>query len=81
MSAKYFCDCCKAEITAGNRITNSPNMPAINPPTLGAVNYKQKDLIVSCQPVVLDKNAGQGDWCKYCILDTIAQLDDRAKPS
>ena len=71
---KHFCDCCKKEMT-----------PEITPK--GGCNGARLDTEVKVKGIrlkvevitSLDGTGNAGDFCKYCILDALQELDDRPR--
>jgi hypothetical protein len=66
---KHFCDCCAVEITRTNSeplVYNAPSKANANV-TLG----------VSVNSATVN-NTPSTDVCKYCLLDALKSLDDRA---
>lgn len=72
---KRFCDFCGKEIVA-------MNSPGHDPTALGRLqaSLKRGSIRLDVQVVHSTNDvANKGDFCKYCILDALYQLDDRPK--
>ena len=69
---KYYCDCCGVELDDSNHAKNN-----LNSQIKSSVS-KEIKLTVE---VVCAKNHtwNDGDWCKYCVIDAINELDDRPR--
>ena len=70
---KLFCDCCGEQITSKNTMD-------------GNYEFEKKALIGDLELEVriitgINGDGDAGDFCKYCVVDTLKQLDDRDKPS
>jgi hypothetical protein len=68
---KFFCDICGAELKASEH-------------TFFAVcNFKQGNITNKLNvKITIGKNneEGEGDFCLYCIIDAVKDLDDRPTP-
>lgn len=73
---KTFCDCCDNEITKEN--TLFPMGERSKAEIRGKKGSRYEKLIVDIV-AVRDDIGNYGDWCKYCVLDAISNLDDRPK--
>jgi hypothetical protein len=74
---KVFCDICGTEITGYSRMTRSGNgrlMVERQAAHGSGHNYFRFEVMVGTDGV-----ANQGDFCKYCIIDSINCADDRAR--
>jgi hypothetical protein len=76
MSAKYFCDACGNEMNHESTPHNGMNGCRL------AVKVKSANRTTELGVEVITTKDGisnAGDFCKYCILDALAKLDDRPK--
>jgi hypothetical protein len=74
---KVFCDICAAEITGDPRMISSTSGRLVveRRAAHGSNhNYFRFEVMVGTDGV-----ANQGDFCKYCIIDSIASADDRPR--
>lgn len=67
---KYFCDQCWTELTNENICVG------------GILEGSHKSLQFSVSTTKHHDAKSNGDWCKYCVIDAVASLDnrDRAVP-
>ena len=63
---KSFCDQCGKELNAMN---NAFDMTGEHKKLQFNVMYGLVD----------EENYGEGDWCKYCVIDAVNSLDDRPR--
>lgn len=70
---KYYCDYCGAEITGANTRDGGRLKTTINN---GRGCSLGVEVIESCNGA-----SNHGHFCRYCVLDAIAKLDDRPKES
>ena len=68
---KYFCDVCGEEIYDANKTYDKEGEPG----RLGIVHKSMMIEIITGSYGVWN----EGDFCKYCIFDTIKEMDDRPK--
>jgi len=68
---KTFCDCCGNEITESNDASAHSGlvhvMKIANKPSLHV------------QVLIGNANEEKGDFCKYCVIKAVNQLDDRPR--
>lgn len=67
---RYFCDCCNREIPI-DPIDPLGRLKA----TVKGGNHSLTVSVITSK----DGTANSGHFCKYCVLDAIATLDDRPK--
>lgn len=81
MTAKYFCDCCGKEITGENKVFTSAELRGGTTTRLRLLEPKSKMIVEVTTGIQKDdsQNYNTGDWCKYCIIDTINLADDRVR--
>ena len=68
---RYFCDCCGEEIA--ERYTKDRNPLHRLTATLKKGNSKLAVEVIE----TLDGVSNAGQFCRYCVLDALASLDDR----
>ena len=77
---KYFCDKCGTELGSGNscvggHMANDRLGTTVDffwKHGLGVTRKLKVEILTS-----LDGTSNAGDFCKYCVIDAIKQLDDR----
>jgi len=69
---KTFCDICRTEITADNKV--DPNLEHNRLKTTLEAELTRLEVEVVHS---IDGAPNHGDVCKYCILDALYTLDDR----
>lgn len=70
---RYFCDCCGEEIADGDTKDRNP---------LHRLTAKLKRGNSELQVEVIetkDNVSNAGQFCRYCVLDALASLDDRPR--
>ena len=70
---RYFCDCCGEEIAANDTKDRNP---------LHRLTAKLKRGNSELQVEVIETKDGvsnAGHFCRYCVLDALAKLDDRPR--
>ena len=74
---RHYCDVCDNEITDENRISGGAGRLA----RLGHESRPglQHTMMFEVTIGTIDGAWNSGDFCKYCVIDAINALDDRAK--
>lgn len=67
---KTFCDQCRQQITDERKMSGGANGGRL----AASVGHLGVEVIVSQNNV-----SNAGDYCKYCVLDALYQLDDRPR--
>jgi len=70
---KPFCDNCGDEITAGNKFENYTEVERASSLGHGLPKSKMKVMLT----VSKDDQDCAGDYCNYCVVKAVNQLDDR----
>ena len=72
---KYFCDICGDEITKGNSYDDE-RLKATNHARHGGTTGAVLNI-----EIITGKNgtSNAGNFCKYCVIDTVLKLDDRPR--
>lgn len=75
MSIKRFCDMCGEEIVGRRSIVDPvPGRSRL------ATEVRNGDCRLGVEVITShDGTANTGDFCRYCVLDALYALDDRAK--
>ena len=79
MAIKRMCDQCGVELD-GSAATHGNHGSTESGQSEGLVK-EHGDIRVRLVAGKKGNAYFSGDWCKYCMLDTIAKLDDRPKPA
>lgn len=69
---RHYCDGCGNEITYANKVDG--RLRSVVPSTYSGVIF---EIMVGSTKPGHGGLWNNGEWCKYCILDAIAKLDDR----
>lgn len=72
---RYFCDCCGKEIS--ERDTNTRNPLGRLSAMLKRGNSELAVEVIETK----DGTSNAGNFCRYCVLDALAKLDDRPQPA
>jgi hypothetical protein len=75
MSIRYFCDGCGQEITDKNACHGGHILKDRLGATLERNGRKLKVEVL----IETNGTSNTGDWCKYCVLFALNQLDDRPR--
>lgn len=76
MSIRRFCDSCGDEITSRNSCHKGGDQSRLT----ALVKKADRTGQLGVEVIVSKGNvANDGDWCKYCVLDALAKLDDRPR--
>jgi hypothetical protein len=70
---RYFCDCCEKELQGRD---GSGRIP---PGRLKATLKKGASLLTVEVIEMKDGVSNAGHFCRYCVLDALASLDDRPR--
>ena len=74
---KRFCDRCGVLIEGKNQLTGGGKT---RQRLFTQLRSKDSKHILSVEVLTsLDNCVNDGDFCKYCVLDALYQLDDRSK--
>lgn len=72
MSAKWFCDCCGIELTSENKCY-SEGKTRLQKIQKDSSKYPSIEIITG-----KGSTWNAGDWCRYCVIDTIIrEFDNR----
>jgi hypothetical protein len=76
MSAKYFCDSCNAELTEANRVPRDEDIFRLSG-RKASLAFQVTAGSAKGPANIVTWNAG--DFCRYCIIDAVNSLGDRAR--
>jgi len=72
---KHFCDRCGTEITAANACSGGfPDETKLG----GQIELTEGRLANVCVLTGVGGDWDVGDFCRYCVIDLVKTLDDRA---
>lgn len=73
---KYFCDICEEEITERNQVSSETCKTRLGT----EVVYRTKSKKIGVEVITfLDGVSNAGNFCRYCVIDTINTMDDRPR--
>lgn len=82
---KTFCDRCGDELTSANRCAprNTAGFQLSHSGRLGLRSSRSSDTHDNTMMVEVITGKGDtwntGDWCKYCVISAVNELDDRPR--
>lgn len=73
---RTYCDGCGSELKSDDNVCTGGT---VSKSRLGTTLQKGKSAIMIEIMIGKDGAWNQGDWCKYCVIDAVTNLDDRPR--